>query len=400
MNNMAKILAIDDKEKNLIIISNYLRKLIPECRVITARSGHEGIKKAKDELPDTILLDIKMPQMDGFEVCQRLKTDKTTMNIPILMLTAMQTDVESRIRGLELGADVFLTVPIDEAELAAQIKAMLRLKKAEDVLRKEKDQIRRYNEELEEEVKKRTERIRDLEKQRSEIEKLVATGRMAARIAHEINNPLASIKNSFLLIKDAVSESHPYYDYVDRIEKEINRITRIVHQMMDLYRPKQGAPHEFQIREIINDVVSLLKVSCHERDVSISVDLPEDSVVGFLPDDSLRQVLFNILQNAIDASPEGGIVKVGVAVSNDRLNISVTDQGSGIPKDLGPLIFEPFFTTKGDLPKGGLGLGLSISRSLVEAMGGSIQFQSQANMGTVFRILLPRYGNEKEIQNG
>ncbi|MGA1874502.1 MAG: response regulator [bacterium] len=135
---MVKILAIDDKQDNLITISAILKDILPHCVIITAQSGKEGIRKAQSESPDTILLDIRMPQMDGYEVCAALKSDHKTRPIPIIMLTAHDTDTGSRIRGLELGADAFLTKPIDGAELVAQVKVMLRIKKAEDSLRREK----------------------------------------------------------------------------------------------------------------------------------------------------------------------------------------------------------------------------------------------------------------------
>lgn len=153
---MAKILIIDDKQDNLIAISALLKNIIPGCTVINAPSGVEGLKRAKTESPDTIILDIRMPDMDGYEVCIKLKQDQDTKHIPILMLTAVHRDVKSRIRGLEIGADAFLTKPVDEAELAAQVKVMLRIKKAEDRLRKEKDL-------LEDMVKERTRQLSESE---------------------------------------------------------------------------------------------------------------------------------------------------------------------------------------------------------------------------------------------
>ena len=125
---MPKILAIDDKYDNLITISELLQSLIPDCVVTTAQSGSEGIEKAKVEFPDIIILDIKMPVMDGYEVCKRLKSDEHITYIPIIMLTAARTDTASKIKGLDTGADVFLSKPIDTTELVAQVKVMLRIK--------------------------------------------------------------------------------------------------------------------------------------------------------------------------------------------------------------------------------------------------------------------------------
>jgi len=136
---MPKILAIDDKKDNLITISALLKVLIPDCEVLTAQSGPEGIEKARAESPDTILLDINMPGMDGYEVCKRLKDNESTKHIPVIMISAIKTESKDLVKGLETGADAFLAKPIDEYLLVAQVNTALRIKKAEDQLRNQKD---------------------------------------------------------------------------------------------------------------------------------------------------------------------------------------------------------------------------------------------------------------------
>jgi PAS domain S-box-containing protein len=259
------------------------------------------------------------------------------------------------------------------------------------------EQIRLYNEQLEELVERRTARIKELERERVESEKLTATGRMAARIAHEINNPLGGIKNSFLLIKGAIPDDHPYYRYVGLIEKEIERIARIVHQMFDLYRPDQETPGEFWIEEAIGDVITLLEVNCRESGIQVETDTRDASVLVSLPEALFRQVLYNLLMNAIEASSPEGVVRVEAMVADEVLMVTVSDQGSGIPEEMRSQIFEPFFTTKSRLSSGGLGLGLSISKGLVEAMRGSLDFESKPGQGTIFRITLPVKVLRKEV---
>ncbi len=135
---MKKILAIDDQKDNLITIKAVINSQLPGIKVLSALSGKEGIQLAKQEQPDTIILDIIMPEMDGYEVCKRLKKAKSTQHIPVVMLTAIKTGAESRIKGLNIGADAFMSKPIDPLELATQLKVMLRIKEAEDKLRSEK----------------------------------------------------------------------------------------------------------------------------------------------------------------------------------------------------------------------------------------------------------------------
>lgn len=138
-----KILIIDDQIDNLISAKAVIQSYMPNCIVLFAQSGQEGIEKAIKEIPEIIILDIIMPLMDGFETCIRLKSEYWTKNIPIIMMTATKTDLESKFKGIDLGADAFLSKPFDPSELIAQIKVMLRVKIAEDNLRKEKNKIDR-----------------------------------------------------------------------------------------------------------------------------------------------------------------------------------------------------------------------------------------------------------------
>ncbi|MFH1011767.1 MAG: PAS domain S-box protein [bacterium] len=244
------------------------------------------------------------------------------------------------------------------------------------------------------------EQIRQLQRQQIEIEKLAATGRMAARIAHEINNPLGGIKNSFQLIKESVPKSHRHYQYVGRIESEIERITRIVRQMIDLHRPEPLLSSRFQVDKMIRDVVALLEHNAREHSVVLEADTHTARVTVTMPEDSLRQIVNNIVLNAVEASPQGGIVKISATVTGRTLLIKVSDQGSGIPEEARSKIYEPFYTTKSSRMTGGLGLGLAISKNLVEAMDGSLDFESLLGQGTTFVITLPVETSRKEARDG
>jgi len=159
---MPIILAIDDKMDNLITLSALLKAVLPDCEVMTAQSGPEGLEKAKAGLPDTILLDIKMPGMDGYDVCKKLKQDESTSHIPVIMISAIKTESSDLVKGLEIGADAYLAKPIDEYVLVAQINSALRIKKAEDQLRNQKDL-------LEIMVRERTRELRESEERMKAI---------------------------------------------------------------------------------------------------------------------------------------------------------------------------------------------------------------------------------------
>ena len=218
-----------------------------------------------------------------------------------------------------------------------------------------------------------------------EGEKLAAQGRMAARIAHEINNPLGGIKNSFLLIKDAVPVDHPYHGYVARIESEIDRIARIVRQMGNHYRPASGQATWVDLAEVIRDVLSMVAVSSQHAGVAFVWDPPESPVRLLCVHDDLVQVLYNLIQNAVEASETGKTVELRLHADGQKTVIEVSDQGGGVAEEARERLFEPFFTTKVGDGQHGLGLGLSVSKSLVEAMSGTLNFET-SSQGTTFRV--------------
>jgi len=257
------------------------------------------------------------------------------------------------------------------------------------------EELRKAHLELEQRVTQRTAQLQKTIEERDHIqkilketEKLAAAGKLAAQIAHEINNPLAGIKNSFLLVKDAIDKNHQYFEYVGRIEKEIDRVSQIVSQMFDLYRPDTAPPARFRLYDTIRDIVELLKAAWQEKQINIKIDCNEKTTVT-LSEALLRQVIYNIVQNAIQVSGPDTTVKIHACADNDRLNISVGDEGPGIDDKIKDRIFEPFFTTGVGGPKSGLGLGLAITKDITEAMDGTIDFTSEKNKGTVFNISIP-----------
>ncbi len=261
---------------------------------------------------------------------------------------------------------------------------------AEDITERKalEEQLRQYTSALKLLVDERTERIRELEKQHIESEKLAATGRMAARIAHEINNPLGFIRTAFRLVSRSIPEQDRHYHYVHTIEKEIERIAKIVHQMLDLHRPYQEALKKFRLEETITEILALLKSESHERQVSFELDAERARDFITLPENMLRQILYNLVLNAVEASPPDGVVRIAAEIAGRQLQITVADQGAGISEETGARIFEPFFTTKSQSTTGGMGLGLSICKSLVEAMRGTITFEAKPHAGTIFKITI------------
>ncbi|RMH09234.1 MAG: PAS domain-containing protein [Nitrospirae bacterium] len=262
--------------------------------------------------------------------------------------------------------------------------------------RRLEQEVLRYTMKLEEEIDRRTNRIRELEQRRMEVEKLAALAQIAAGVAHEINNPLAGIKNSFHLVKQAIPTTHRYYEYVGRIEKEIDRISAIIRRMYQLYRPDPAALTCVRVEELFRDVVLMMGQSLKTYQISIVLDVPPTFPPVWVPVRDITQVLCNLVQNAIQASPPGETVRLAAEMADRNIRFIVSDRGPGIPPHVLPHIFEPFFTTKMGGTQGGMGLGLAVSRSLVEASGGRLEVHTGEQEGTTFAVVLPAEATLRE----
>jgi PAS domain S-box-containing protein len=226
-----------------------------------------------------------------------------------------------------------------------------------------------------------------------EMDTLSTMGRVAARVAHEINNPLAGIQNSFLLIKDAVPATHPYHPYVGAIEREIGRIAAVTRQLYETYRPEsEDGKGEASVSLVISDAVRMLEQVNRASQVTIAVDTSAAPGVVPIPGALLRQAVYNLVQNAVEASPPGETVQVRAWRDGDDFWFSVRDRGPGVPVGLREWIFEPFVSTKGSVQTSGMGLGLSLVRKSVHALGGRIEIHDPEGGGAEFRIYFPLPG--------
>jgi len=223
-----------------------------------------------------------------------------------------------------------------------------------------------------------------------EVDTLTTMGRVAARVAHEINNPLAGIQNSFLLIKGAVPPTHPHFAYVGAIEREIDRIAAVTRQLYETYRPEQDSSAGTSIRSLVTDAVTFLAQVNRHTHVRTETDFSSVPSVIHLPSAMLRQIFINLAQNAFEASPPGELVSIRAGVDHQTFWLSVRDRGNGVPAELRERIFDPFFSTKDrGVRTGGMGLGLALVRRTVVAAGGTITVADAPGSGTIFTVTLP-----------
>lgn len=226
-------------------------------------------------------------------------------------------------------------------------------------------------------------------RQRSQaIEKLAATGRMAARIAHEFNNPMAGIKGAIALVKMDTPATSGSYRYLSMVEKEIDRLSGIIRQMYGLYKPESQSVSNICVSTLLSECCFLMQPLGTARGIRIEpVMVPAITVK--LPEQYLREIIYNLIRNAVEASYENGVVRVSASVEHDCLHITIEDDGHGLPENPDENVFEPFFTTKKTFQGAGLGLGLSVCKSLADAMGGSVSLRPRNSGGVSALACLP-----------
>jgi signal transduction histidine kinase len=413
---MPKILAIDDKQDNLITITAVLKALIPDCQVITAQSGPEGIEMAKAESPDTILLDIRMPKMDGYEVCERLKNDERTKHIPIIMLTAINNEPKDLVKGLSAGADAYLAKPIDESVLIAQVNTALRIKAAEDQLRNQKEwleemvsartaELTQTNRLLKKEIEEhhRAQKEKSLvEAQLRQAQKMEAVGTLTGGIAHDFNNMLSIIIGNAELALSDIPDWNPTHEFLEEIHLASLRAKDVIRQLLSFSRKTQGQRKVMDISPVIKETMKMLRAT-----IPTSVEFREDvsgNLSSVLADPTqISQVMMNLCTNAAHAmEDEGGVLQVNledVEIEEDKalphpdldlahyVKLVVKDTGQGIRTSVLDRIFDPYFTTK-DVGKG-TGLGLSVVHGIVKGHNGHIWVESTLGKGTAFEIFFP-----------
>ncbi len=228
-------------------------------------------------------------------------------------------------------------------------------------------------------------------------EKLSASGRLAASIAHEFNNPICGIRNALERLIEKVPMEKGYMDSASIAVNECNRIARLIRQLNDFHRPSTGVFEIFDIHEAINEITVLLSKNLKDKDITLEKSYCQPTLMIKAIPDQIKQVILNLIQNAEESYAKGsGKISVSTEQMNSQIKIKVKDSGQGITKSNLEKIFDPFFTTKSDVK--GIGLGLSVSYGIVENHGGSITAKSKIDEGTCFTIILPLEGRPENEQ--
>lgn len=249
--------------------------------------------------------------------------------------------------------------------------------------------LRSQSQHLEELASVRARTIIDLEQRKLHMQKLADLGQLAACIAHEINNPMAGIKNALRLIRGREELQPNNQQLLALVDKEMTRITALLNQMYQLGQPTLSTPTPLCLVNLLTEVVALVEPQFAAQQISIRLLDGPAKWVGEVRESEVKQILHNLLLNACEASPDAGVVDVRIKCEPSWIQLEVIDRGQGIPESLKPHLFEPFVTARQSSKRKGMGLGLSIANSLSEALGGTLQAESTVGKGTTFSLRLP-----------
>ena len=373
---LAKILIVDDERANVRLLEQMLDGA--GFAMLRSTTDSRQVPQCCAEFrPDLILLDLRMPYVDGIQVLEQLEPKtRAEARPPVLVLTADVT-LESRHRALAAGANDFVTKPFDRTEVLFRVRNLLETR----FLHQE---LRRQNESLEAQVRERTQQF-------LRAEKLATMGNLLAGVAHELNNPLAVVTGHSYLMRDLVREPS-LVEKAETIRTAAERCSRIVRNFLAMARQHPSERGEAQLNQVVRDAVELLGYELRTDSVEVVLNLADELPVLWADAHQLHQVLVNLVTNAHQAMRRQSTLRrieitTGLDPSGARFQLAVADTGPGIPPDIQGKIFDPFFTTKA--PGEGTGLGLSLCRGIIEEHGGSISVAIGPGGGTTFRIELP-----------
>ncbi|WP_434386391.1 response regulator [Melittangium boletus] len=365
------VLNVNDTEASRYLSTATLR--LAGHQVIEATSGREALERAEADQPDIVLLDIKLPDLDGYTVCERIKAHPRTAHIAVIHTSATYVTAEKKVRGLQSGADVYLTQPFHPEELTATVASVLRVRV------------------LEQESRRRARQLEELDRRKDEF---------LAMLAHELRNPLAAINTAVALARQGDTPDTQPARMHDIIQRQTRHLVRMVDDLLEVSRITRG---HVELRRARVDLGALLQqVLEHTRPVmerrGLVLHVPSPQAPVWMEGDAhrLEQIFGNLLDNALKYTRAPGTVAVTldteVAEGRRWARVTVKDSGVGMERDLLARVFEPFVQADRSLDRelGGLGIGLMLVHQFVGLHGGEVTAASEGlDKGSAFSVRLP-----------
>ena len=352
------ILLVDDEPENLQPIVKLLEQ--SDYKIHISLSGRAALEILKNLVPDLILLDIIMPDLDGYETCRRIKADPKLSDIPILFMTVV-THTQNKVKGFEVGGQDYITKPIQYEELLARVKTHIKM--------------------------------RQMQKELFRFEKLKALGILAGGIAHDFNNLLSIILGNVQLLKDK-SENQPL---IESTEKAVMRAANLSKSLITF--SKGGTPI-LKKGDIVSVLEHALDFILDTSEATYEIDIEDDIPLLYFDRQQIGQAFNQMILNADQAMNHNGTIYVRISmvkinsfhhvlVKGDYIRITISDTGQGINHENLKRIFDPYFSTQERGAQKGMGLGLAISHSIITQHKGFIEVESVPNKGSHFHVHLP-----------
>jgi len=362
---MATILLVDDNTKNLQILGSVLNE--NGYQVAMAKDGHTALKMVKKVSPDLILLDVMMPEIDGFEVCRLLKADEETAPIPVVFVTA-KTEVDEIVKGFTVGGVDYVTKPFNREELLVRIKTHIDLKKSKEIVEQQAKELQRAN------------GLKD---------------KVFSVIAHDLRGALGSFREFANMMTDNRIQlsQEELQEFFVALKEQADTTFDLLENLLWWSRCQRKVVkpsiEQFDLRENIDSIIQSLEYLLKKKELTIDVAVTPGIFV--VADQQLIRVVFkNLIHNAIKFSKTGGKIEIQATPNDKLVTITVQDYGVGIEKEDLPKLFDEniHFTTYGTDGEKGSGLGLQVCRDLLNYSQGNISIQSDEPQGTTATITL------------
>jgi two-component system sensor histidine kinase/response regulator len=364
--NDYKILIVDDVVSNVLLLKILLTN--EKFQVCTASNGNMCIEQAKKEKPDLILLDVMMPELNGFDTAVILKKDPETLDIPIIFLTALNNPSDL-VKGFQVGANDFLTKPFNKEELVMRVMHQIQLVAAKRI-------IVQQNEEL-----KRTISNRD---------------KMYSVIAHDLRSPMASIRMVLNLAVNVVSPEtvgEEIFNLLDKANRESEETHDLLDNLLKWTKSQTGRLNvvyqDIDLDDVVPGVVDIFHMIAEMKKIDLRCLPADEKLTVHCDNDMIKTILRNLLSNAIKFTPEGKSIEVSYKREGDFARVSVKDQGVGIAADRIGNIFRKGETTYGTGGEEGSGLGLQLCQDFARKNGGDAYVESVEGEGSTFSFTIP-----------
>ena len=419
--DITSILVVDDMPENLSLLTDILTEAGYGVR--QAKNGEQALKAVLALPPDMILLDIKMPDMNGFEVCKKLKAEQRTANTPVIFISAL-SDIHDRVTGFEVGGVDFITKPVQREEVLARVKTHLELHRlqknlelevrertAELAKRTEAEQkLTENNEKLERYVIELDASRNDMERQASEMAALAeeeanlserlryeveVKNRFFSIISHDLKGPFTSLLGMTKMMSQMSEHftKDKLVSYAANVNDAGERIFTLLHNLLEWSRLQmEGAklePVTLALDEMIQECVDLLKPIALDKDITLNNTVYKQA--AYADQDMVRTIIRNLIANALKFTPSGGKIEVFLCEEGDEVQVTVADSGVGISADVidGIFAIDQKTSTIGTAGEKGTGLGLPLCKDMLERNGGRIWVESTEGEGSKFHFTLP-----------